>query len=133
MRLLLVASLIILTASCSSENSWSEMDVYKMAVAEDPAVELILPKDLDSGIQCGNYTDGCLRGKMARVRKVILTVVEFETEAQAREAAFQIDQYYARNWVFDEVSGEPVLESFVTKVYGAKRPVLEEKKLNKDK
>ena len=33
-----------------------------------------------------------------------------------------IGQWYAYNWLFDDVTKEPVLEDFVKKAFGAKRP-----------
>jgi hypothetical protein len=44
------------------------------------------------------------------------------TEAQAISAAKKFRGYYARNWLFDDVTGEPVLEKFVTEKLEAKKP-----------
>ena len=52
-------------------------------------------------------------------------MVHFDSEEHARQAAFAIDQFYIRNWVFDDVAGEPVLEDFVKKAFNAKRPAKE--------
>ena len=104
-----------------------------MAQKEEPNIELILPDDfmtsgINSGVQCKNYGTGCVKGKKAKIRKVVITVVEFDTAENARTSAKIIDQYYSRNWVFDDVTGEPVLESFVKKVFNAKRPALDDQK-----
>lgn len=98
------------------------MDLYKKAIKVEPTLEFILPKDLASGIQCRDYPPGCLRGMQARLRRVLITAVEFKNEKAAKKAAFHINQFYAKNWVFDDVTGEPVLESFVKQAFGAIRP-----------
>lgn len=112
---------LIFLLGCSKEEKWSEMDLYKKAVAVDPSIEIILPKDINSGVQCSDYPPGCIRGKQAKLRRVIMTVVEFENEKLATEAAFHIGQYHAKNWVFDDVAGEPVLEHFVQKAFSAEK------------
>ena len=43
----------------------------------------------------------------------------FETKEQARAEALRIDQYYPRNWVFDDIKGEPLQEAFVKKAFKA--------------
>lgn len=121
MRSLLLFSFFFALCSCSGPDTWSEMDLYKLAVKVDPQIEIILPKDISSGVRCSDYPPGCIRGKRAKLKRVVMTVVEFENEKLAKEAAFNIGQYYAKNWVFDDVAGEPVLEYFVDKAFGAVR------------
>jgi hypothetical protein len=48
--------------------------------------------------------------------------VEFETEKQARDEAFRLNQYYSRNWLFDKVEGEPLLEDLVLIKFHAQNP-----------
>lgn len=49
-------------------------------------------------------------------------VVEFETEKQARAEALRLNQYYSRNWLFDKVEGEPILEDLVIVKFHATNP-----------
>lgn len=96
-----------------------------MAQAKDPNIELIIVTDPARRILCENYhVKGCIKGtgKRIKIRLVELIAIEFDTEANARAAALAYNQYYARNWFFDDVNGEPVLESFVKEVYDAKIP-----------
>jgi hypothetical protein len=76
---------------------------------------------MNDGIKCDNYGPGCIAGFMARVRLVVIILVEFESEELAKAEANRIKQYYYKNWVFDDVTDEPVLEDFVIKAYGAKK------------
>ena len=50
-----------------------------------------------------------------------------ETQEQAKALAERLDLYYKYNWVFDDVAGEPVLEDFVVRAYGAAKPSKEKK------
>ncbi len=102
-----------------------------MAQKEDPNITFVLPKSITEGISCQNYPPGCLSGKTAELKKITIVVVQFDTEESAERAAKVINQYYARNWVFDDVTGEPVLEHFVKKVFDAKNPNLENRDNNK--
>lgn len=121
-RLILALILLSSLTSCSKEERWSDLDLYQMGKQIDSEIEIILPKDLASGVQCHDYPPGCLGGKRAKLRRVIMTVVEFQDEKMAKAAAFHIGQYHAKNWVFDDVAGEPVLEDFVQRAYGATKP-----------
>ncbi len=123
MRIITLILVSLMLFSCSSDNeNWSKFKLYEMAKKIEPNVEIILPKDIASGIQCRDYPPGCIRGMRAKLRRVVMIVVEYENEEAAKKAAFHINQFYAKNWVFDDVSGEPVLESFVQQAFGAKRP-----------
>jgi len=100
--------------------------MWRMAQTKDPNIELIIVTDPTKRILCENYkAKGCIKGsgKRIKVRLVDLIAIEFDTEENAKEAARTYNQYYAKNWFFDDVRGEPVLESFIKEVYDAKNPV----------
>jgi len=48
--------------------------------------------------------------------------VEFETEAQAKNEASRLNQYYTRNYLLDRVEGEPILEDYVIATFKAINP-----------
>lgn len=114
--------LSILSASCTKEVKYSKEALLKRAQAADPTVSFILPRSINDGISCSAYTDGCMSGHTVKVRNLELIAVEFGTEEQARYAARKIRGYYTKNWVFDDVTGEPILEEFVSRVLDAKKP-----------
>lgn len=70
------------------------------------------------------YPDGCIEAspKRFKIRLVEMIVVQYRTTHKACLAALKLNQYYTRNWLFDDVTNEPVLESFVKTVYDAKAP-----------
>jgi hypothetical protein len=46
----------------------------------------------------------------------------FESVEQASSEALRLNQYYSRNWLFDRVQGEPILEDYVIKTFKAINP-----------
>lgn len=120
--LALIAVLSILAASCTKEVRYTKEDLLAKAQAGEPSVQLILPKSINEGISCANYTEGCVSGHTVKVKGLDLIAVEFQTQEQAKYGAKKIRGYYARNWVFDDVTGEPILEEFVSRVLDAKKP-----------
>lgn len=125
MKIALFFLFLITSLSCSKEVRYSASEMWKLAYAKDPSIELILVTEPARRILCENYNvDGCIKGsgKRIKVRLVELIAIEFTSETKAREAAKFYNQYYARNWFFDEVKGEPVLEDFIENAYGAKNP-----------
>ncbi len=125
MRLFIFPTLLalsILSASCTKEVKYSKEELLHRAQAADPTVQLILPRSINEGISCSNYTEGCLSGHTVKVQNLDLIAVEFATEEQAKYAAKKIRGYYTGNWVFDDVTGEPILEKFVSRVLDAKKP-----------
>ncbi len=119
--LVTISIILILFLSCSESLIYREDQIVSMAVAVDANFKIILPKTLNDGINCFNYGSGCIRGKMAEVRKVVMILVEFKTEDEAKSSAAAIGEYYSRNYLFDDVVGEPVLEDFVKRSFNAKR------------
>ena len=125
MKIALFFLFLIISSSCTKESRYSSSEMWKLAFKADPSIELILITEPTKRILCENYqAKGCIfgSGKRIKVRLVELIAIEFATETDARNAAKTYNQYYAKNWFFDEVKGEPVLESFIKNVYGAKNP-----------
>ncbi len=96
-----------------------------MAVAFDPKVELVpIPNhEAHRRVVCSQYGAGCIKGsgKRVLVRKVELIVIQFNTEEDAKKEAARLGQWYARNWLLDDVHNEPVLEDFVVRAFKAKK------------
>jgi hypothetical protein len=131
-RLTLIFSLLFLQAcSChKQEKTYTPTELWKIAIKADPSIELVMIPESqpERRVLCQNYpSDGCLEGSGRRIliSKVELLALQYENPAKARAAAYKIDQWYAGDWLFDDVTNEPVLENFVQKVFNAKRPTLE--------
>ncbi len=117
----------LLILLCCTKNSYTKKEIWEMAKEEDPKLQLILPSDQFPAVNCIDYKFDCMYGMRVIVLGIHMIVVRFETEKGARDASLRLDAYYKYNWLFDEVTGEPVLEDFVKKVFDAKRPRLDYK------
>lgn len=121
-------SLITLSlTSCSEEKIYTPLEMFDMAYKFDNTIEEVRigVKEKDRQIDCSDYPEeGCLKGspKRFKIRLVEMIVVQYMTTLDACRAAAKIGQWHARNWLFDDVTGEPVLEDFVKQVYKANRP-----------
>lgn len=121
MKILLM---MILTISCSKKNDiYARQEMLKLAKAKDETATLVLAGSLEEALSsdnCKEYGPGCLVAIKAKILDLEVIFVEFEKASQARVEALRIDQMSARNWVIDDVKGEPPLEAFMSEVYGAK-------------
>ena len=88
------------------------------------AEETTLSKEKEDSIQFTDYADGVNRvdSKALIYNRLSFFVIEFATEDQARAEALRLNQYYSRNWLFDRVDGEPVLEDYVIETFKAINP-----------
>lgn len=111
-----------LLTSCAKEIKYSKEELFAKAKAADPSTTLILPNSMTEGISCSNYPEGCLAGHIVQIQNLDMIAVEFATEEQAKFAAKKMRGYYARNWLLDDVTGEPTLERFVSESLEAKVP-----------
>ncbi len=105
--------------------------MWAMATAVEPNIELVaIPNhETERRVLCSHYLrEGCIlgSGKRIKVRLVELLVIQYETEKQACLAAKSIGQWYSANWLFDDVTNEPVLESYVVEAFSAKKPLQNE-------
>lgn len=72
-----------------------------------------------------NYGEGLhpeISARQYRVGGLIFLLVPYVSEEYARAAATRFNQYYARNWLIDDVMGEPGLEELVKMRLSAKKP-----------
>ncbi|MBC97703.1 MAG: hypothetical protein CME63_08135 [Halobacteriovoraceae bacterium] len=126
-------TLISLLAGCScskEERLLSPTEMWYKATEFDPSTELVFVADTPEGrarrVLCSQYrAEGCIEGsgKRIKVRLVELLVIQYDSEKNACKAALEVGQWYAYNWLFDDVTNEPVLEDYVQKGFEAKKPV----------
>ena len=91
-------------------------------------------KVVTNAINFSDYSPGVNRinSRPLVYERLSFAAIEFETEKQAREEAMRLGQYYSRNWLFDKVDGEPILEDLVIVKFHAKNPkrVIQRKPVN---
>lgn len=111
--------LLTLFVSCSKEEpkKYTKEEMLSFCTDKDSTCTVILPKSMDQGVHCDDYGDGCIHGHMVKAREMDFIAVEYETPNQARRAAKRYHGFVTRNWLLDDVTGEPVLEKFVTEAF----------------
>lgn len=119
---LLIVIPSMLTASCTKEVRYSKEELLAKAQEADPSVTVVLPKSMSEGVQCSDYSEGCLSAHIVKLKNLDMIAVEFMSEADAVYAAKKFRGYHVRNWLLDDVAGEPVLEKFVIDHLEAKKP-----------
>lgn len=67
-------------------------------------------------------SDGLFRFHYLKARELGFIGLEYKTYWQAKKAAKLIKGVHKYNWAFDEVTNEPVLEKYLEKYLGTKRP-----------
>ena len=123
--------LFLLSTSCTNKGRYvSATEMWSMARASGEEVELVAVPNSSPHrrVLCRHYeAPGCVpsSGRRIKVRMVEFLAIQFKTEAQARAAALKYRQYYFANWLFDEVTNEPVVEHFLKQYFGAINPHLE--------
>jgi len=78
----------------------------------------------EDAIKFSDYSPGVnkLDSKTFRYNRLVFFAIAFETEEEAKSEAKRLNQYYSRNWLFDRVEGEPVLEDYVISTFNAQNP-----------
>ncbi len=84
----------------------------------------ILDKEAANAINFSDYSTGANRGisKALIYERLSFAAIAFETQIQARAEALRLNQYYSRNWLFDKVEGEPILEDLIIVKFHAENP-----------
>lgn len=122
MKLILLNLSLLLLASCTKELKYTKEQLFDMAKAADASTTFVMPRSISEGVHCSDYPEGCVSAHTVQVRHLNFIGVEFMTEEQAKFAAKKVRGYYVRNWLLDDVTGEPTLEAFVEKSLEAKKP-----------
>lgn len=122
MKSCLIIFLILLFASCTKELKYSKEELFAKAKKADASTTFILPNSISEGVSCSDYPPGCLAAHIVEVQNLQLIAVEFNNEEQAKYAAAKMRGYYVKNWLLDDVTGEPTLERFVSESLEAKKP-----------
>lgn len=117
-------ALLFIFISCSKETTISREALLEKASEADPELEVMIPPSLDKPlVYCNRYRPPCVAGYKIKIKRLEVTALEYETEKAAYKSAKFIKGYVLHNWVFDDVTGEPILERFFTEQIGAKKAI----------
>lgn len=93
--------------------------MLSMARKGDPNLKIKIPSIDKALVHCSDYTPSCRLGYIAVIYNLELKILYYEDQTKALKAAKRIKGYVVRNWVLDEVNGEPILEKFAKKYLSA--------------
>lgn len=124
LQIFLVAALLVTCSACSKKK---EVVEPRYTVEELTALAHGATATSEKGeeaIQFSDYAPGVnkVESKSFRYERLVFYAIKFETTEEARSEAVRLNQYYARNWLFDRVEGEPILEDYVITTFQAANP-----------
>lgn len=133
-----IFSLLTLTLFGSCSKKEAHEDVVYTLVEFDTIMgttSATLDKNTANAIKFSDYSKGVSRAnsKAMIYENLSFSVLEFESEKEARDEAVRLNQYYSRNWLFDKVEGEPILEDFVILKFNAINPNRKIQRIPKNK
>lgn len=117
--------LTILIACTKKPEVYSTTEVMDLVLEHSDVSEVFISEHTpELRVICENYGEGCvpLSGKRFRLKGVDFLMIQFETPELARAEAKKLNQWVLRNWLLDDVQGEPILESFAQTILKAERP-----------
>ena len=125
MKLFLLACSLLMVFSCSKKEVESEavytLEEFNTILGTTSAAP---DKNTANAINFSDYSPGVNRinSRPMEYQRLSFAVIEFETVKQARDEAMRLNQYYSKNWLFDKVEGEPILEDLVLVKFHAQNP-----------
>lgn len=117
MRLFIfLLAFILVSCSCSEDSpTWDKDEMLDFAREADPDMKIKIGDLSKTLVDCRDYIPRCLIGYRVVLKGLEFNALTYKDQKLAIKAAKRIRGYYSRNWVFDEVRGEPVLERIVIK------------------
>lgn len=120
----IISFVLVFTFHGCSKKSNAPSVKYTVEEFDSLAHEASLNKEKSDTPQFSDYSPGVnrLESKSLIYKRLAFFAISFENEDQARSEAMRLNQYYARNWLFDRIQGEPVLEDYVIEAFKAINP-----------
>jgi len=120
---LIFFSVILIGCSKKPTNQLAPYTLEEFNLILDSA-GVSLDKEPTHAINFSDYSPGVNRinSKPVIYERLDFYVIEFENETQAKNEALRLNQYYSRNWLFDKVDGEPILEDLIIVKFHAQNP-----------
>ncbi len=118
--------LFLVGCSCSPEEkpNWDNQKILELARIGDPNLRIVIPTGItETLIDCNDYNPPCRYGVKVVIKELEMNALYYESQKSALEAARRTDSYITRNWVLDDVRGEPILERFAKKYLEAQRAI----------
>ncbi|MBC74749.1 MAG: hypothetical protein CME64_01920 [Halobacteriovoraceae bacterium] len=115
------AFLFLIGCSCSDEKpNFNKVEVLQMMLDGDPGLEIMVPKSMaEPLVVCADYLPPCKVGYKVKINGMEVVGLYYESQKNAYKSAKSMRGYHVRNWAFDQVKGEPILERFFKKPLNA--------------
>ena len=107
--------------SCGNDMHYTRRQFYQLGRAHDPNFSVVVDEEMRDWARCFDYGQGCVETFTAIYQGVSFVCVQYERAEQAQYSARALNAYLVKNWLLDQVRGEPTLEQFVIKAWGATR------------
>lgn len=120
MRLFLFFITLFSFLSCSEE-FYSPEDIYNLIRKGDPTVKAVTVKINKGLVNCQDYKPACDNAFVVQVKGMNVLFLHYSNQEDAYKSAVNIQGFVTRNWAIDDVTGEPILESFMMKYLGARK------------
>ncbi len=92
-----------------------------MLLEADPGLEIMVPASMTEPlVVCADYLPPCKVGYKVKVKGMEVVGLYYESQKNAYKSAKSMRGYHLRNWAFDHVKGEPILERFFEKHLNAR-------------
>lgn len=116
----LTLSILLLSSGCK-KREYEAKELWIMAKKIDSGLAMALPDKEYPEVFCPIYGAGCMYTIRVKLKGLTMLVVRFDNEEHAKRAAVKLDGFYKYNWMFDEITTEPILQDFVIRAFGAIR------------
>jgi hypothetical protein len=95
----------------------TKFELLKYAKLVDPKYELLMPNSDKDVIHCSHYFPPCNIAFKVKLYNLPAIVLEYNNYQDAKLGAKKIRGFLFHNWVFDDVTDEPILLKQITKVF----------------
>lgn len=123
MRVILFVMLSTFLLSCSDKPSnMDQLQLLSHIKELESDVKVMVPPSLDKPLVfCYEYKPACQQGYKVKIKGLEVTALYYEDQSNAKKSAKSVRGYLFRNWVFDQVRDEPILERFFENQVKAKK------------
>lgn len=115
--------IIFFVCSCSKKNHEDPIYTEEEFIKLTHDLESINPTG-ENAIPFFEYSSKVnkLKSKVFKYKKLRFYAIGFDTVADAKDEAIRLKQYWSKDYMFDQVEGEPVLEDYLITQFKAINP-----------
>ena len=106
---------------CWESTQYTRREFYQLGKKSAPQLKIVRPGEEERWSSCFDYGRGCEEILNLSYQGVSFICVRYQDAGQAIQFGRSIDAYVAKNWLLDDVSGEPILERFVQRAWKAQK------------